>query len=289
MLGRLTSLGLTGVLALGCSGPHLLTDGTSVSIGTTSDGRTRSPAKMPLRGPGYVVPKRWKDRGFLWGADEVVAAVARVGRRVRKTSYKAKLGVADLSRWRGGRASPWHSSHESGRDVDLLFYSVGEDGKPMPPPQDEMICYDDEGKAYVPTRDKDGYKDPQWEQRRFDDRRNWVMVESLLTDPTIRVQWMFVSAGLESRLVRYARRKKRPRWMIEYARVVMRQPADSLPHDDHFHVRVYCSRDDRVGGCVDRGPVWQHEKKTIKYAGAEHYDPVAWRHALSTRPIGLPL
>ena len=73
----------------------------------------------------------------------------RIGARVRKTSWRAKLGVADLSRWRGGQASPWHSSHESGRDVDLLFYSVGEDGKPLPPPEHEMICYGDDGKAYV--------------------------------------------------------------------------------------------------------------------------------------------
>lgn len=244
---------------------------------------------MPLRGKGFVVPKRWKDRGLLWGVDEVVGAVARAGARVRKTSWKAKLGVADLSRKRGGRASPWHGSHQSGRDVDLLFYSVDGSGNPLPPPQHEMICYDDDGKAYVPTRDKDGYADPVWEERRFDDRRNWLLVEALLTDPTVRVQWMFVSAGLESRMIRYARRHKRPRWLTEYARVVMRQPGDSLPHDDHFHVRVFCSRDDRFGGCVDRGPVWQHEKKTMKYAGPEHYDPVAWRQVLSATRIDLPL
>ncbi len=273
------------LLCSSCASPYLLTDGTSVSVGTTSDGRTRSPTKMPLRGKGHVVPKRWKDRGLLWGVDEVVGAVAHAGERVRKTSRKAKLGVADLSRWRGGRASPWHSSHESGRDVDLLFYSVDESGKPLPPPEHEMICYDDDGKAYVPARDKNGYEDALWEQRRFDDRRNWLLVETLLTDPTVRVQWMFVSAGLESRVIRYARRRKRPRWLIEYARVVMRQPGDSLPHDDHFHVRIFCSRSDRSGGCIDRGPVWQHEKKTIKYTGPERYDPVSWRQVLSARPV----
>ncbi|MEM6996799.1 MAG: penicillin-insensitive murein endopeptidase [Myxococcota bacterium] len=275
-------------LLTSCASPTLLTDGTSVSVGTTSRGRTRSPKKMPLRGRGFVVPKRWKDRGFLWGVDEVVDSVAHIGARVRKTSFKAKLGVADLSRWRGGKASPWHSSHQSGRDVDLLFYSVDESGTVLPPPEHEMICYGDDGKAYVPERDKDGYADALWEQRRFDDRRNWLLVETLLTDPTVRVQWMFVSAGLESRMIRYARRAKRPRWIIEYARVVMRQPGDSLPHDDHFHVRVFCSRDDRIGGCIDRGPVWQHEKKTMKYAGPERYDPVAWRRVLSVRPVGLP-
>lgn len=268
-----------------CSSRYLFTDGTSVSVGTTSDGRVRTPRKMPNSGTGYVVPKRWKDRGLLWGVDEIVEAVERVGARVRKTSWRAKLGVADLSRWRGGQASPWHSSHESGRDVDLLFYSVGADGKPLPPPEHEMICYGDDGKAYVCAHDKDGYEDEHWESRMFDDRRNWLMVETLLTDPTIRVQWMFVSHGLENRLLRYARRKNRPRWLTEYARVVMRQPGDSLPHDDHFHVRVFCSREDRIGGCVDRGPIWQHEKKTIKYPGPERYDPVAWRHVMAAAAV----
>ena len=243
---------------------------------------------MPLRGKGHVVPERWKKRNLQWGVDEVVDAVVHAGERVVATHRRAKLGVADLSRLRGGKASPWHSSHESGRDIDLMFYSVGEDGKPLPPPEHEMICYDDDGKAYLPKRLKDGYKDEYWEQREFDDRRNWLLVETLLTDPTIRVQWMFVSAGLEDKLLRYAARHKRPRWIRQYARVVMRQPADSLPHDDHFHVRIYCPRSDRAGGCLDRGAVWQHEKKTFKYGGPERYDPVSWRHVLASRVVGLP-
>jgi penicillin-insensitive murein endopeptidase len=67
----------------------------------------------------------------------------------------------------------------------------------------------------------------------------------------------------------------------------MRQPPDAPPHDNHFHVRVYCSRADRFHGCEDRGPVWRHEKKTFKYGGPERYDPVAWRrHLGGGRPSG---
>ena len=43
-------------------------------------------------------------------------------------------------------------------------------------------------------------------------------------------------------------------------------------HANHFHVRIYCSRRDRIYGCVDSEPLWQHEKKTAKYLGAEAYD-----------------
>ena len=34
------------------------------------------------------------------------------------------------------------------------------------------------------------------------------------------------------------------------------QPSDSSPHDDHFHVRLYCAPDDLPYGCADRPPIW---------------------------------
>jgi len=193
------------------------------------------------------------------------------------------LGVADFSRARGG-SSRWHNSHHSGRDVDLLFYTVDGRGKPLAPP-DEMITFDDDGKPYAGPRNKDGYKDPAWMERRFDVRRNWELMEALLTDPSIRVQWVFVSEGLEALMLAWAKRHDRPRAVIEHARVVMNEPKDAPPHDNHFHVRVYCSRSDRFHGCDERGIVWQHEKKTFKYGGPERYDPVTWRRRVGRRDV----
>ena len=60
-----------------CAGPNLWTDGSSVSVAKSNRGRVRHPAKLPLRGPGFRVPKRWKERGFQFGTDELVDAVAR--------------------------------------------------------------------------------------------------------------------------------------------------------------------------------------------------------------------
>ena len=263
------------------AGPNLLTDLSSVSTGKTNAGRTRAPAKLPNKGKGFKVPDRWRVRGFQYGVDELVEAVVRAAARVHARDRRAKLGVADLSKLRGG-SSRWHKSHHSGRDVDLLFYQTDEKGRPQQPPAQDMIAFDDDGAPYIPNYNKDGYHDEAWESRRFDFRRNWQLIEALLTDPTIRLQWVFVSNGLKFKLLREAHRRKRPQWIIDYAKVILRQPGDSRPHDNHFHVRVYCPRADRFHGCVDRGPVWQHEKKTHKYGGPEHYDPVAWRHALST-------
>ncbi len=260
--------------AAACAGPNLWTDGTSVSTGTTSQGRVRRPAKLPLAGPGFVVPPRWSERGFQYGVEELVAAIQRAAKAVSGRAKKGLLGVADLGPRRGGK-SLWHSSHQSGRDVDLHFYSVDAKGHPLDAPNNEMIRYDPDGKPYL--RGRVPYAEPGWEGRRFDTARNWQLVEALLTDPEIRVQWVFVSQGLEDRLLAYAARKQKPAWLIEYARTVMSNPNDAPPHDDHFHVRIYCSRSDRFHGCVDRGPVWQHEKKRYKYDGPENYDPFQWR------------
>jgi hypothetical protein len=45
---------------------------------------------------------------------------------------------------------------------------------------------------------------------------------------------------------------------------VLHQPGDSLPHDDHFHVRIYCPVGDRHAWCVDRAPL-RWTKKAYKY------------------------
>ncbi|HET6585792.1 MAG TPA: penicillin-insensitive murein endopeptidase [Nannocystaceae bacterium] len=278
----LRRFGLCAVLLVGsCAGPNLLTDLTSVSTGRSNRGRIRSPARLALRGLGYRVSERWKERGFQYGVDELVAAVERAAARVHAKDRRAVLGVADFSRQRGG-SSRWHNSHHSGRDVDLLFYTVDARGKPLAPP-DEMMTFDKDGKPYVGPGNAAGYKDPAWAERRFDVRRNWELIEALLTDASIRVQWVFVAEALEAQLLGWARRNGRPRSVIEYARVVMNQPKDAPPHDNHFHVRIYCSRADRFHGCEERGVIWQHEKKTFKYGGPERYDPVTWRRRVGPR------
>ncbi len=267
-------LALFALAAFGCAGPNLFTDLGSVSTGTVNRGRIRNPQRMPITGKGWRVPPRWKRRGFHYATDELIAAVQRAAGRVRSQDRRAVLGVADFSRKTGGR-SAWHSSHHAGRDVDLLFYTRDEKGRPMAPLQEGMVKFDRKGKPVA--NDKNPYEDADWESRLFDARRNWQLVEALLTDGSVRVQWIFVSDDIKAHLLQWARRHKRPPWLVDYARTIMRQPGDSAPHDDHFHVRVYCTRADRFHGCQDSGPVWQHEKKTFKYQGPERYDPVAWR------------
>ena len=253
-----------------CAAPGLWTDFTSISHGTSTLGRLRHPKMLPLRGRGYEVPDEWRSRRRNYGTDELVDAVQRAAATVQAGDGRVRLGVGDMSRLRGGDVIG-HSSHESGRDVDLIFYNVDRKGRPMRPPDEEMIHFDADGKVFVPRRMKRDYWQRDWRERRFDDARNWRLVEALLADPQIRVQWIFVSDQLRARLLAWARANERPSWLLSYAEVVIRQPKGSTPHDDHFHLRIYCSRGDRQYGCVDGEPLWKHEKKTSKYLGREWY------------------
>ena len=280
----MSALGLAlGLVSSACATPGYWTDYTSVSVGQTSGGRIHRPIQMPRRGEGYKVPQTWRERGNQWGTDELVEMIERAAAQVR-TGRRVTLGVADLSPKRGGKTM-WHASHQSGRDVDLIFYSVNEKGRPLPPPEVEMVHYDKHGEPFVPRHMRStGYQEPTWQDRRFDDARNWALVEAILADRAVRVQWIFVSNKLQHRLLSWAEKHDRPRWVTEYARQIMRQPSRRAPHDDHFHVRIYCSRADREMGCVDTGPIWQHEKKSYKYAGPESYEPSLTR-ALLARPL----
>ena len=80
--------------------------------------------------------------------------------------------------------------------------------------------------------------------------------------------------GVEAYKIEYARDQDEDPSLVERADAILHQPGDSLPHDDHLHVRVFCAGDDRAFGCVDRGPVrWW--KKRYKYM-----PPVVSRAAL---------
>ncbi len=260
---------LVGSLLLNTACSHLpmWDDFSSTSLGTAATGRLRRAAHLKSRGAGYKVPQEWKSRDRSYGTEEMVRAIERAAAHVAGTDRRVVLGVGDISQRQGGSMSH-HGSHEAGRDVDLIFYSVNTRGKVLPPPEREMVSYDGNGEPFLPKyRQGIPFDDEVWQQRRFDTRRNWMLIEAFFQDPEVQVQWVFVSQPLKEHLISWAIRHHRPQWAIEYARVVMKQPGKAAPHDDHFHVRIYCSFSDRSYGCQDREPIWSHDKKAHKYGG----------------------
>ncbi len=162
-----------------------------------------------------------------WGLEPLVTMLDRAGRAVRRQFPAAVLSVGHLSRAGGGDVEQ-HRSHESGRDADVGFFVRSATGKQLLSPH------------FVPFR-SDGTA-PTWPGAYFDDAKNWALVAAIVGDPEARVTHVFVAAPLRARLLSYAEHAGAPQETRMRAAELMQQPRGTLPHDDHFHVRIGCPR-----------------------------------------------
>ncbi len=242
-------------MGAGCAELGVVTDGTSISVGKPSHGYLLEGSRIPDHGPGFTTRKVWLDRQNRYGTDELVDLVMGVARRMQAHVKDVKLVVADLSAKGGGMGgiSAFHRSHQSGRDADLLPYMRDAEGKPFEP--DAMHKFDWRGRA----SDGSGVT--------LDVPRTWLLVKELVSSPEAPVQYIFMYEPLAQMLIDHAKQIGEPLAVIIKARRALRQPGDSARHDDHMHVRVYCSADDRAYGCTDIGPMdllaqWQAEQQS---------------------------
>ncbi|MBA3464014.1 MAG: penicillin-insensitive murein endopeptidase [Deltaproteobacteria bacterium] len=232
------ALAVAGCAELGASA---MGDGTSVSVGRPSNGYIRNAKKLPDSGDGFRTQAVWKERNNRYGTDELLDLITGVGRRMSMRFTDVKLVVADLSGNGGGESRKWHRSHQSGRDVDLVYYMRAPDGASFE--ADAMRVFGIDGKA----KDGSGYS--------VDVPRTWQLVKNLVTAPEARVQWVFMYEPIAQMLLAHAVATGEAEALIARARKAMKQPGDSAPHNDHMHVRIYCSDRDRMFGCADIGPM----------------------------------
>lgn len=244
MSARSTVWGLACVFASGCfAAPNPLAPGLSGSVGMPSLGVQTGAAELPARGKGFV---RYRPRGKNhWGRPRLVSALERIAGEIESELPGSLLVIGDLAAERGGKIRG-HASHRSGRDVDLLFYTLTPAGAPVVSPG--FIRYEADGLAVEPASGA---------YLRLDVAREWLLVKKLVTDPEIGVQWLFISQPLEALLMDYARARGEPLELQDRAQTMMLQPRDSLPHDDHLHLRIACSPEEARSGCSGGGPYWE--------------------------------
>jgi penicillin-insensitive murein endopeptidase len=267
---------IAAVTASGCVQYGVIDDGTSVSFGGSSGGALHHGVCLPVQGDGWRIPHRWAARGLHYGTDELVTLIVRAARRVTRESPGEPLVVGDLSP-RAGGDSAWHRSHQSGRDADLIFFAVDAGGRPVR--VDTMDRYLADG-SLAPRTLRAGEQAPPL--RFFDVTRNWLLVRALVEDPDIDIQYLFIFDPLRQKLLDHAAAIGEPPAVIARAGALLHQPSDSLPHDDHLHVRIFCPPSDRALGCRDRG-ILRWKKKGYKYeamipprpAAEEPAEPVA--------------
>jgi penicillin-insensitive murein DD-endopeptidase len=239
----LASVAFVAQLALlaGCAELGVVSDGSSISVGKPSHGYLVEGIRLPDRGDGFVTRDVWRARENRYGTDELIDLITAVARRMRTQVRDVKLVVADLSGRGGGERIAFHRSHQTGRDVDLLYYMRDASGQPFEP--DAMHVFN----RYARAADGSGIA--------IDIPRTWTLVKELITAPEAAVQWVFMYEPIAQRLIEHAEKIGEPPALIARARKTCRQPGDSARHDDHMHVRVYCSAADRAYGCVDIGPM----------------------------------
>lgn len=221
-----------------------LAPGVSASVGTTRDGYLVGGLPLPTSGPLAARPVS-VHRGADYATPSLVRALTRAAERVDRSWPGSILWAGDASA-AGGGDLPNHASHNSGRDVDLAFYRRSADGRLGDIPTLTVFGTDLRAAAGL----------------RFDAPRNWALVAALLEDPEVEVQWIFIASHLRDALLDEARAIDARPELIERATSVLAQPSDSSPHAEHYHLRVYCSAEERLAGCLDAGPYhpWVHRR-----------------------------
>ncbi len=238
-MARSVVLALAMCGAGGCIQSAMRDAWDGMSIGGPSNGVVVRPVRLADRGDGYDALRSEDAGGQHFGTARLVRAIEHAASAVALQSRGAPLRVGDLSGPTGG-AIPHHRSHRSGRDADLLFFTLDEAGHSIAAPG--FVRYDANGHSI----------DPQYATR-FDVHRNWLLVASLLADAESGIVWIFCADRLKTLLIDHARTLGVNDETLARAGEVLHQPGDAAPHDDHFHIRVACTPDERAHGCRDGG------------------------------------
>jgi penicillin-insensitive murein endopeptidase len=278
-----TVLGLASLLLAGAAGataPTYVRAGTihtmahvpaGRSLGSPTDGRLVGGARLEDAPYLRIVPV-YQPGDARWGLGSLVLMLDDAARSVRRQFPDAVMSVGHLSKQQGGDIDR-HASHESGRDADIGFYIKSQTGRPLY--SDHFVPFKGDGTA------------PSWPGAYFDDARNWALVSALLGDPHARITYLFVATPIRARLLAYAERVGAPLSVRSHAAELMAQPRGSLPHDDHFHVRIACPPDSR--GCIELPTV---TKKRIARGPVAHVTigpgGGAGPHAPSGQTHGIP-
>lgn len=207
------------------------------SVGDTSHGRVVHAAEL-LETDALAILAKQKERNLRWGTAEMVGLLTYAADGLFAAT-KTKLWIGNVGA-KGGGDIPYSVSHNAGRDADVAFSYLDAAGKPVDPP--DLVPLDKDGKS------KDG-------ALRLDPGRTWITVRGIATAPGVEVEYVFVAEPLKKKILAWARDHKEAPEVIQKAADVMRQPGGAAPHDDHLHVRIYCSALDVASGCVDTGQI----------------------------------
>ncbi len=231
----------------------------STSIGGPRDGRVQGAVALPESGPGVRSNGRRPNPEAIYGTVEMVQALVQAAGVVHREIPGGTLMINDLG-FREGGPIAHHGSHRAGRDVDLLFFLIDRRGNPI---ESVGAFLDERGRGYD-FRDLSTPRDDVLV--RMDLPRTWRFIRALLEGPHANhVQRIFVAEHLRTLLVSYAERARAPRAVRVRFGELTCQPG--YPHDDHLHIRFYCTPEDMAAGCEDSPPVYAWRRSELRALG----------------------
>jgi penicillin-insensitive murein endopeptidase len=242
------------------SASEVETASTSTSVGGPNEGSLLGGIALPTRAPGLRSnPRRPNPTGY-YGTFELIHSLVDAAAIVRRELPGGELTVSDIGLPQGGPIEH-HGSHRAGRDVDVLFYMLDMDGAPrraLTVPIEPDGHGTDFGDLHVADDDVDV---------RLDVPRTWRLVQALVENEDALVQRIFLVEHVRTMLLEEAARVHAPRRAIRRFEEVTCQPA--VPHDDHLHVRYFCTTEDLAGGCEDASPIYPWRRAQLEAAGVE--------------------
>jgi hypothetical protein len=155
----------------------------SLSVGQPNNGWQIRAKKLK---PSQNLWIQDKSVAYSYGHPALVLMLHRTAKQIARQSPGSVLLIGDLSREYGGPLAG-HRSHQSGRDADVGFFVTDASGKPVGSRQ--LRTFDSQGRA----RDGSGL--------RFDDYRNWLLVQLWLKDTRADLEYVFVASHLRRRLL----------------------------------------------------------------------------------------
>lgn len=239
--------------------PLTLKGSVSTSLGGPNSGSLAGGVPLPLHGPGYRFSPN-KNPESRYGTQELVAALVRAAAVVHEEMPGNVLTIGDIGRPEGGDI-PGHASHRSGRDVDVYFYLFDGEGEPFPA-KAIPLDLEGEGTDYLDLADpKDDVP------VKIDLPRTWRFVQALVADDELQIQRIFIAEHLRSMLLAEAKRQEAPKEIRDRFADLTCQPR--APHDDHMHIRVFCTAEDIEGGCEDGPPLYPWQKELLAGYGVQ--------------------
>jgi hypothetical protein len=161
------------------------------------------------------------DRHTNFGTTRLVWGVQRIAGGLRASgAVQTEMVIGDMSRWDGAKFGR-HLSHRNGRDMDIGYYMVDAQGRPV------------QGTDLIPLdHNMRGVQDGRYVY--FDAPRNWRLVRTFLLSPDFKVSWIFVAPHVKAALMKEAARVNDPLRGTAAAVLNTNWPG----HHSHLHLRV---------------------------------------------------